>query len=387
MLRNQCKNRILERGTWCTHSGSKIDQVMCGNSEHLHCSDTQGRNWYMDCATGASPSTCSPASLFEKIQFPLAYNFPQDDETGVVDRSFNQDAFSSGPSASLSNRKFSLVNPETNMALSVENCNDPGVLVDGIVYNGQFFKFNPENWYAYFGSFQENSEPTIKQCRGSETVGTFEITFIPNGPALPFGRKSTSYSEGDWQRNDYIIKPENDCSSVLKIATNNEKLPSQQFKLTANDQLESIKCPGQVLSVIAKQTEWKCIDATNSEIGSVTLDGSGQPEANICNAKKECKDNKCTIDPTPTEIYSTDGNKVLLKFSSNDDVSQKWRFYHNGIMNLACKREPLFEGMVITQIDDNAFQDLYLFEDIPISIVNNGMALSVGNAVSLKLFT
>ena len=61
-------------------------------------------------------------SFFNQIQFPLAYNFPQDDDTGVVDRSFTQDAFMGGSSATLTNRKFSLVDPETNMALSVTDC-------------------------------------------------------------------------------------------------------------------------------------------------------------------------------------------------------------------------------------------------------------------------
>ena len=62
------------------------------------------------------------SSFFDQIQFPLAYNFPQDDETGVVDRSFTQDAFNGGSPAKLANRKFSLVDPETNMALSVTDC-------------------------------------------------------------------------------------------------------------------------------------------------------------------------------------------------------------------------------------------------------------------------
>ena len=32
----------------------------------------------------------------QDIQFPLAYNFPQDEMTGVVDRSFGQEAFQGG---------------------------------------------------------------------------------------------------------------------------------------------------------------------------------------------------------------------------------------------------------------------------------------------------
>ena len=32
----------------------------------------------------------------QDIQYPLAYNFPQDEMTGVVDRSFGQEAFQGG---------------------------------------------------------------------------------------------------------------------------------------------------------------------------------------------------------------------------------------------------------------------------------------------------
>ena len=67
-----------------------------------------------------NPESLNAANLtFDQIQFPLAYNFPQDDKTGVVDRSFTQEAFNGGSSATLTNRGFSLVDPKTNMALSV----------------------------------------------------------------------------------------------------------------------------------------------------------------------------------------------------------------------------------------------------------------------------
>ena len=67
-----------------------------------------------------NPESLNAANLtFDQIQFPLAYNFPQDDMTGVVDRSFTQEAFNGGSSATLTNRGFSLVDPKTNMALSV----------------------------------------------------------------------------------------------------------------------------------------------------------------------------------------------------------------------------------------------------------------------------
>ena len=54
-------------------------------------------------------------------------------------------------------------------------------------------------------------------------------------------------------------------------------------------------------------------------------------------------------------------------------------------MNLACKREPLFQGLVISQIDDDKFEELSLFQDVDISFVNNGMAISVGEVVSFAM--
>ena len=73
-----------------------------------------------------NPESLNAANLtFGQIQFPLDYNFPQDDKTGVVDRSFTQEAFNGGSSATLTNRGFSLVDPKTNMALSVTEDPDP----------------------------------------------------------------------------------------------------------------------------------------------------------------------------------------------------------------------------------------------------------------------
>ena len=79
------------------------------------------------------------------------------------------------------------------------------------------------------------------------------------------------------------------------------------------------------------------------------------------------------------------GNILHLEDSNPNNNAQKWRFYNNGIMNLACKREPLFEGLVISQINDDEFQELSLFEDTDVSFVNNGMAISVGAEVSIVL--
>ena len=193
-----------------------------------------------------------------------------------------------------------------------------------------------------------------------------------------------TYRIGDASNLDRI-EIKTDESAGLKMTLHNEALSIQQFRITEHDQLESISCPGQVLSVAVKRTSWMCKNENdNKDIGLVTVDGSIKPANSVCNAKNECNGN-CIIGPTPTKDYCVDGNKLILKKSSPDDESQKWRFYPNGITNLACKREPLFEGLVISQINDGKFQDLSLFEDTDILFVNNGLTISVGEAVSLKL--
>ena len=174
-----------------------------------------------------------------------------------------------------------------------------------------------------------------------------------------------------------------DFTAGLKMTAYNEALSSQQFRITENDQLESIARPGEVLSVAVQATSWMC-KKNNEEIGLVTVDGNHKPANSECNSKNGCNDD-CTIDLTPINDYCVDGNKILLKNSSPDDISQKWRFYDNGIMNLACKREPLFQGLVISQVNDNDFRDLSLFEDLELSFVNDGMAISIGEVVSLSL--
>ena len=56
--------------------------------------------------------------FFDHIQFPIGYTFPQNQTTGVVDRSFTDlSAFGSGQN--LNGKPFSLVNPETGNALSL----------------------------------------------------------------------------------------------------------------------------------------------------------------------------------------------------------------------------------------------------------------------------
>ena len=63
----------------------------------------------------------STGAFFDSIQFPLAYNFPMD-ESGLVDRTFEQEAFNGGTDSALFNRKFALVDPVKNTAIRVPDC-------------------------------------------------------------------------------------------------------------------------------------------------------------------------------------------------------------------------------------------------------------------------
>eukprot|EP00956_Cyclotella_meneghiniana_P019099 scaffold32470_cov37-Cyclotella_meneghiniana.AAC.1 len=160
--------------------------------------------------TSVATLSFKPFDIFEQIQFPLAYNFPQDDTTGVINRSFEQEAFRGGSSATLTNRKFSLVDPNTNMALSVTNC--AGVHADGKSYQmqghalGKFFKFDITDWRKYFGSFTSGGEVSIKQCRFGKTIYTGKIIAWSGNTNI--GRRTPSSAGGDWHGNDYIVKPE-----------------------------------------------------------------------------------------------------------------------------------------------------------------------------------
>ena len=65
----------------------------------------------------------------QDTQFPLAYNFPQDDMTGVVDRSFGQEAFQGGSLFDLNSHED--IGPDVGMAGSSTVNNDGEFAVSG----------------------------------------------------------------------------------------------------------------------------------------------------------------------------------------------------------------------------------------------------------------
>ena len=76
----------------------------------------------------------------------------------------------------ISNQKFSLVDPKTNMALSVRDSAPAGVVHANVDRLGHNFRFDLTEWTEYFGSFTASGDTvTGKQCRGGETGYTGEI--------------------------------------------------------------------------------------------------------------------------------------------------------------------------------------------------------------------
>ena len=238
-----------------------------------------------------------PTSSFHNIQFPVGYDFPQD-PSGVVDRTFQQEAFHGGAGTALTDRKFSLIDPETNLALFVT-----------------------------------------------------------------------------------------DCDGFVRTDASNELLTSQQFRITHSDQIESINCPGKVLSFDIVKSTWMCKRGSD-EKGAVTIFGTNNADAvSACKeSKNSCSnDNPCTVTRTHND-YCMDGNRLILKASNPADASQKWRFYDDGIVNLACGRTN--GNFAMTQISDDNFQDIALFEELQFSFVNpsSGEAIGIGVEVSEGLF-
>ena len=237
----------------------------------------------------------STGAFFDSIQFPLAYNFPMD-ESGLVDRTFEQEAFNGGTDSALFNRKFALVDPVKNTAIRVPDCEGRHPIMS-----------NYDNTVAH-----------------------------------------------------------------------------QHFRLTENDQLESIGCSGKVISVGVVKTTWMC-KSGGVEKGTVTITGEndGDAVAECTESKDGCINHSCTVTRQNND-YCIDGNVLILEDSNSDDMSQKWRFYENGIVNLACGR--MNGNLAISQINDDNFDQISLFEELQFSFVNpsNNKAITVGGEVRMK---
>ena len=119
------------------------------------------------------------------------------------------------------------------------------------------------------------------------------------------------------------------CTSSLRIVQQKyiETNLRQQFKLNANDQLESVACPGKVIT------------------------GSG-----ACNG----------------------GDALALSDSTSNSTTQKWRFYNDGIVNHACGQ--INGNLAVSSIEDDSFDNIPSLDDIRFSFVNP----STGKAIGLR---
>lgn len=129
-----------------------------------------------------------------------------------------------------------------------------------------------------------------------------------------------------------------DCNATPRIVVEkyNKERILQQFKLNPHDQLESTACAGKVISLLG---------------------------------------------PNPFECMDGVGLSCVHDAPLHDDKN-KWRFYENGIVNLACGRAN--GNLAVTVVEDDSFDLLYL-DDIQFSIVNpfNGLAIGIGQKVSM----
>ena len=107
-----------------------------------------------------STLTCHGFSLFfNKIQFPIAYNFEQS-PSGTVNRDFTESAFNSAESASLHGRKFSLVNSKSGKALSAVG--------SGVRVHSQFQEIDIGNPTGTGSSLDTNGEIEVKGSGSGE---------------------------------------------------------------------------------------------------------------------------------------------------------------------------------------------------------------------------
>ncbi len=280
---------------------------------------------------GTLDHTASDKDFFDSIQFPVEYTFPQDAQTGAIDRSFEQAAFRVGQN--LNGKPFSLVNLKTGNALSLANV---GMNSDQYLLRTDLDGPNcpqglevPQDECLAAGTAVGGDYSNL---RSDLTTGGW--TFTPCGCFL-------------WRWNgevwiDYHTTGvgciESTSSDLIGLVCRTRPIKivqqpyekinlRQQFKLNDNDQLESVNYPGKVITA------------------------SGE-----CNG----------------------GEGLVLGDGTTDSVAQKWRFYDDGLVNLNCGRTN--GKLAITAIEDDSFDHIPNLDDVHFSLVNpsTGKAISAG---------
>ena len=103
-----------------------------------------------------------------------------------------------------------------------------------------------------------------------------------------------------------------------------------------------------------------CKSAKGEQIGTVTTNAT---EENA-DALESCKMSDCCKFSDSVDFisgdYCVDGNHLELEESNHLENNQKWRFYDDGIVNVACGRKS--GNLAISQIEKNHFNEISLFE-------------------------
>ena len=178
-------------------------------------------------------NTANLQDLFDQIQFPINYNFFQDDFSGVVQRTFAEPAFRGGGSSSLRDKIFILANAETGKQVDVQGCGGTrlklnahdqiecvgipemvlevkpkpnGIPVDGSWEHpdgstSKYFEYDKDQWEQYFGTWSYKAVVDVKQCRDGAEVWNGEVQIFNIS-----GRRNSGYAQGQWEEHDYVVK-------------------------------------------------------------------------------------------------------------------------------------------------------------------------------------
>jgi hypothetical protein len=163
------------------------------NFDRLYTADPQKNPNPMRRYPSVSLSDKTTQTIFDHVQFPVNYWFPQD-HRGVVDRV----SFGHG------------VVVQLDFEFDVQNV-------------GKYFTYSYDAFKAYFGASATISGTVfnVKQCRNRQQIWEGQIMVFAaaqgvntgwTGAGSSYGRYSSTASRGDWQTNDIIVKSTDVCN-------------------------------------------------------------------------------------------------------------------------------------------------------------------------------
>ena len=276
--------------------------------------------------------------VFDSIQFPIEYNFPQDGDTGVFDRTFKQDAFNGGPTVhdkvdlcgtyalKQSDYRGTIAETESGTPCQAWSSQSPHTHDETPSnYPNSGLESNycrnpdPENWsraWCYTTMATRWEYCSVPSCGSISGWNLHDKVFALVNPNTGHALSLSGSVQNGICANNRIVQQEYTASNSR-----------QQFKLNNEDQLESVSCPEKVITA-----------------------------SGVCNG----------------------GAGLTLSASDPASQAQKWRFYDDGLVNLECGR--MNGNLAITEIKDNSFDGIPRLDDIRFSLVNpsTGKAISVG---------